>query len=503
MAEETHTDVEDVQEDALLEDQEVVEEATEDSKEVNSLDETVLKVLIGESTEEDTEEVTEESEEAEEGEELEEAKHSKKEMAHAKKKKEAAHEDDEEDEDEDEVKEMAHSKKKKEAAHEDDEDEDEDEKNEAAHEDEEEDDEEKAPKTKSESLNRLYKEMKGMKKSQLEQTLTSISDIICAQHESVEDDDNAAVAATIAAIKKSADDAKGKNKGDMLSAAYGMMKAMKKHNLQANYGKMMKAMVDVKKGKMDESFDLESEIDLLVQADSNLTEEFKGKASVIFEAAINNKVVAIKESLDAQYESDLQEELGHVRETLVEKIDDYLTYVVEDWIEANAETVDSELRSEITEDFMKGLHTLFTESYIDVPESKRDLISELQEENQLVKESLEQTESDKEDIAEKYEDLLRKKIISEHSSDLTSTQAAKLVGMLEGAEFISEEDFTEKVKTLKATFFEHKEEEVEVTSEDSEVEVVVEGEVEKSAPAGMAQYLNAITRMENNSSQLS
>jgi hypothetical protein len=235
MAEETHTDVEDVQEDALLEDQEVVEEATEDSKEVSSLDETVLKVLIGESTEEDVEEVTEESEEAEEGEELEEAKHSKKEMAHAKKKKEATHEDDEEDEDEDEVKEMAHSKKKKEAAHEDDEDEDEDEKNEAAHEDEEEDDEEKAPKTKSESLNRLYKEMKGMKKSQLEQTLTSISDIICAQHESVEDDDNAAIAATVAAIKKSADDAKGKNKGDMLSAAYGMMKAMKKHNLQANY----------------------------------------------------------------------------------------------------------------------------------------------------------------------------------------------------------------------------------------------------------------------------
>jgi len=487
MAEEIQTDVEDVQEDALLEDQEVVEEATEDSKEVSSLDEAVLKVLIGESTEEDAEEVTEESEEAEEGEELEEARHGKK-------KKEAAHEDDEEDEEE------VDEATKKEA---DEDDEDEEDMEEAAHEDEEEDDEEKAPKTKSESLNRLYKEMKGMKKSQLEQTLGSISDIICAQHESVEDDDNDAIAATVAAIKKSADDAKGKNKGDMLSAAYGMMKAMKKHSLQANYGKMMKAMVDVKKGKMDESFDLESEIDLLVQADSNLTEDFKGKASVIFEAAINNKVVEIKESLEAQYESDLQEELGHVRETLVEKIDDYLTYVVEDWIEANAETVDAELRSEITEDFMKGLHTLFTESYIDVPESKRDLISELQEENQLVKESLEQTESDKEDITEKYEELLRNKIISEHSSDLASTQAAKLVGMLEGAEFVSEEDFTEKVKTLKATFFEHKEEGVEVTSEDSEVEVVVEGEVEKSVPAGMAQYLNAITRMDNNSSILS
>ena len=497
MAEETNTDVvENVQEDALLENQEVVEETTEDSKEV-SLDETVLKVLIGESTEENEEEVEEISEESEEAEELEEAKHSKK--------KEAAHKDDEEDEDEDEVKEMAHSKKKK-NEEEDDEEEDEDDIEEGAHEDDEEDEDEKeeqAPKTKSESLNRLYKEMKGMRKSQLENALESVTEIICAQHESVEDDDNDAIAATVAAIKKSANDAKGKTKGDMLSAAYGMMKSMKKHNLQSNYGKLMSQMVNIKKGKMDESFDLESEIDLLVQADSNLTEDFKGKASIIFEAAINNKVVAIKESLQAQYESDLQEELGHVRETLVEKIDDYLTYVVEDWIDANAETVDSELRSEITEDFMKGLHSLFTESYIDVPESKRDLISELQEENQLVKESLEQTESDKEDIAEKYEELLRNKIISEQSSELTSTQAAKLVGMLEGAEFVSEEDFTEKVKTLKATFFGQEEEIKEVTSGNSEVEVVVEGEVEKSVPNGMAKYVDAITRMKNNSSHLS
>ena len=489
MAEEINAEVvEDVQEDALLEDTEVVEETAEDSKEDKSLDEAVLDVLLGESTEEDEEviaedaeeeteeeDIVEEVEETEESEEesLEEAKHSKKmkkEMDHSKKKKNE--EEDEEDEDE---------------------------------EDEEEEKEEQAPKTKAESLNRLYKEMKGMKKSQLEATLDSITELITATYENVEDDGNDAVKATVAAIAKSANDAKGKTKGDMLSAAYGMMKNMKKHNLQSNYGKMMNAMKHIKHGKMDESFDLESEIDLLTQADSNLTEDFKGKAKVIFEAAINNKVADIKESLEAQYEADLQEELGHVRETLVEKIDDYLTYVVEDWVEANAETVDAELRSEITEDFMKGLHSLFVESYIDVPESKRDLVADLSEENVLVKESLDQAESDKEDLQEKLEELLREKIIRENSSDMTSTQVEKLVNMLEGAEFVSEEDFTEKVKTLKATFFGETEEVNESASTSGDVEVIVEGQpdVDKTIPSGMAHYVNALSRMEKNSSIIS
>ena len=479
MAEEINAEVvEDVQEDALLEDTEVVEETAEDSKEDKSLDEAVLDVLIGESTEEDEEVIAEDAEEETEDEDI------------------VEEVEETEENEEESLEEAKHSKKmKKEEEDEEDEDEEEDE----------EEEEEKAPKTKSESLNRLYKEMKGMKKSQLEATLDSITDMLTAQHENVEDDAEDANAATVAAIKKSANDAKGKTKGDLLSAAYGMMKNMKKHNLQSNYGKMIKAMKHIKTGKMDESFDLESEIDLLTQADSNLTEDFKSKAQVIFEAAINNKVADIKEGLEAQYEADLQEELGHVRETLVEKIDDYLTYVVEDWVEANAETVDAELRSEITEDFMKGLHSLFVENYIDVPESKRDLVSDLSEENTLVKESLDQAESDKEDLQEKLEELLREKIIRENSSDMTSTQVEKLVNMLEGAEFVSEEDFTEKVKTLKATFFGETEQVNESASTSGDVEVIVEGQpdVDKTVPAGMANYINALSRMEKNSSIIS
>ena len=143
-------------------------------------------------------------------------------------------------------------------------------------------------------------------------------------------------------------------------------------SLQAQYGKLKKEMASAK--SMDESFDLESEVDLLVQADSNLSEEFKTKAQVVFEAAIANKVYDIRTQLEEQYASDLQEELTHVRTSLIEKIDNYLTYVVENWVNENEDVVDSQLRSEITEGFIKGLQNLFVESYIDVPEEKRDLV---------------------------------------------------------------------------------------------------------------------------------
>jgi hypothetical protein len=281
------------------------------------------------------------------------------------------------------------------------------------------------------------------------------------------------------------------------------MKSQKKASLQAQYGKLKKEMASAK--SMDESFDLESEVDLLVQADSNLSEEFKTKAQVVFEAAIANKVYDIRTQLEEQYASDLQEELTHVRTSLIEKIDNYLTYVVENWVNENEDVVDSQLRSEITEGFIKGLQNLFVESYIDVPEEKRDLVSELDEKVKLIEGSLEQAESDKEDLEEKLEDLLREKIIREHSEDLTSTQVEKLNQLLDGAEFGSEESFTEKVATVKETFFSEKSEEEEITesTSDENVEVIVEGQGEtKKATISpdMAKYVSAMSAMQKTSS---
>jgi hypothetical protein len=466
MSEDT-TKIEDVQEDTLVEETEQVtaEESTQDS-----LSETVLKTLLGESEEEEVIEEAKKDDDDEE-EEVDEAK-----------------EEDDEDEDKEDV---------DEAKHDDDEDEDIDE---AMHDGDDDEDEEEAPKTKAEILNQMYKEMKGMKKSQLHAAYGKLHAMYMTKKEEVDGEKEGDEIATT--VKKSADAAKNMNKGDLLQAAYKMMKSQKKASLQAQYGKLKKEMASAK--SMDESFDLESEVDLLVQADANLSEEFKTKAQVVFEAAIANKVYDIRSQLEEQYASDLQEELGHVRTSLIEKIDNYLTYVVENWVNENEDVVDSQLRSEITEGFIKGLQTLFTESYIDVPEEKRDLVSELDEKVKLIEGSLEQAESDKEDLEEKLEDLLREKIIRESSEDLTSTQVEKLNQLLDGAEFVSEENFAEKVATVKETFFsQEKEEEITESTSTEKVEVIVEGQGEEKKAAlspDMSAYIKAMTAMEKNSS---
>ena len=480
MSEDT-TQIEDVQEDTLVEETEqdtaeVVEEtaevSAEDSIKQDSLSETVLKTLLGESEEEEV---------------IEEAKHAKKDDEEEE--VDEAKEDDDEDEDKEDVDE---AKEK-----DDDEDEDIDE---AMHDGDDDEDEEEAPKTKAEILNQMYKEMKGMKKSNLQAAYGKLHAMYMTKKEEVDGEKEGDEIAQV--VKKSADDAKSMNKGDLLQAAYKMMKSQKKASLQAQYGKMKKEMASAK--SMDESFDLESEVDLLVQADANLSEEFKTKAQVVFEAAIANKVYDIRSQLEEQYASDLQEELGHVRTSLIEKIDNYLTYVVENWVNENEDVVDSQLRSEITEGFIKGLQTLFTESYIDVPEEKRDLVSELDEKVKLIEGSLEQAESDKEDLEEKLEDLLREKIIRESSEDLTSTQVEKLNQLLDGAEFVSEESFTEKVATVKETFFsQEKEEEITESTSTEKVEVIVEGQGEEKKATlspDMSAYIKAMTAMEKNSS---
>lgn len=473
MSEDT-TQIEDVTEDALLEETEQeVSETTEVSAEesqVSSLDETVLAVLRGqtESLDEAAAKKEEAEDEDEDEEEVDEAT-----------KKEA---DEDEEEDDDEVKESTEVEEIEEAVD--------------------------APKTKAEILNQMYKEMRGMKKSQLQAAVDKLANFGKSKTEDVapekipvdgEDEGDQAAAA----IKKSADAAKNATKGDLLQAAYGALKAMKKADLQAGYGDMKKLMAQAK--GMDESFDLESEVDLLTQADSNLSEDFKSKAQVIFEAAINNKVAEIKESLEAQYNEDLQEELTHVRESLIEKIDTYLSYVVEKWVEDNEEVVQSKVQSEVTEGFIKGLQTLFTEHYIEVPEAKRDLVVELDEKVKLIEGSLEQAESDKEDLEEQLEVLLRDKIIRENSEDLTSTQVEKLNQLIGEATFESEEIFTEKVLAIKETFFASKKEteQVQESTSTGNVEVVLEGtaDVQKETiPSNMKAYVSALNAFNANSS---
>ena len=457
--------IEDVEEVDLVENQELVQDIPEEVAEDTSqtLTQAVVDALLGEAKKNESEE---ESDDDDSEEEMEEAKSkteeesdddSEEEMEEAKAKTE------EEPEEEEEVEESA----------------EEEEEVEESADDSDEVEEVSLPdvKTKAGYLAASFDALKGMKKSQLVSAYKGIN---------VSEDEGEVEVP--------------KTKADIINAMYGQLKAMKKDQLTASY----KAIQD-SCGGMHEELETESyaeDLKVLADSEQELTEGFKAKVATLFEGAIANRVVEIKESLEAQYENDLQEEVGYIRESLVTKIDDYLSYVVETWIEENQEFVDNKLRTDITENFMKALQGVFTEHYIEVPDSKVDLVDQLSEEVASVKESLVDVEEKNVALAEELESLHREKILSEATTDLASTQVAKLASLIEEVDFVDADTFASKVAVIKEGFFsdsDSKEEEVITESSDStNVKTIVEGEIDPNSKLSgdMQRYISTLSRFK-------
>ena len=195
------------------------------------------------------------------------------------------------------------------------------------------------------------------------------------------------------------------------------------------------------------------EIDLSPIFGEDLSEEFKTKATSIFEAAViarvNDEIDQITEALTEKF----AEELESYKEGMVEKVDAYLSYVVENWMEENKLAVENGLRTEIAEDFMAGLKDLFKEHYIEVPEEKYDVIGELQAKVTDLEENLNSQISNNVELNTEVTDLRKKIIIKEMSKDLAETEVSKLNKLLEGVEFDSEELYKDKVAVIKENYF--------------------------------------------------
>ena len=157
-----------------------------------------------------------------------------------------------------------------------------------------------------------------------------------------------------------------------------------------------------------------------------LFDEFKEKTAVIFEAAVKSKLSEEIDRLESQYKEELEEELSSTKSEMVEKVDSYLNYVVENWIKENELQIENGLRTEIAEDFMSKLKDLFTESYIEVPESKVDLVDELAEQVEELETKLNETTQKVIDQSGELEEMKKDSIIRESSSDLADTQVEKL-----------------------------------------------------------------------------
>ena len=245
-----------------------------------------------------------------------------------------------------------------------------------------------------------------------------------------------------------------------------------------------------------------SDITHLVESEVGLTEEFKEKATLIFETAVRTKVAETEAVLKEEYATRLAEEVETIQEDLVEKIDSYLTYAVESWVADNKVAVESTLRTEIAENFISSLKSVFVENYIDVPEGKTDMVAEMETKLTESQEQAEKLERIAESLAEKVETLSRANVLAETTRDLADTQVAKLQSLAEDVEYVDADSFRKKVETLKEFYINSRQSvEEEIINEDNSyisTETIVENETlgEEISPS-MQQYLTAISRLNN------
>ena len=296
-----------------------------------------------------------------------------------------------------------------------------------------------------------------------------------------------------------------KTKAGLINAMYSEMSKMKKADLQAAYDKMMgeteddgeddmEESVEVAKetkGKVKESYDFKDDLDALVASDETLAEGFQEKAATIFEAAVKSKISEEIDRLEGEYTQSLEEETASIKAELVEKVDGYLNYVVENWMEENRVAVENGLRTEIAESFMNSLRGIFVEHYIDVPESKVDMVDDLAEQVQELEEQLNKATEDNIRLNESVADYRRAEILAEASRDLAVTEAEKLKALTEDVDFEDADTFVKKVATLKESYFASKT--VTESVEEAEVSMNADGEEIEVSPL-MEKYLTALSK---------
>ena len=317
-----------------------------------------------------------------------------------------------------------------------------------------------------------------------------------------------------------------KTKAGTIQAAVDMLKAAKKEDAQKLFAKMIKVdeageeeesiktskdaenavkpkqAKDPKAGKGDskhgevvkakvESVDFDEDLDVLIAEEATLSDGFKEKAGTIFEAVLTSKLTQEVDRLESEYASNLEEEVSDIQNDMVEKVNGYLDYVVENWMKENELAVTAGLRTEIAEEFMTSLQQVFKEHYIEVPESKVDLVDELNEQVDELEATLNKTTEDNIELHQKVSEYRKQEIVREQSSGLAETEAEKLASLVEDVEFEDADTFETKVKTIKDSYFKN-----EVKESVDEVDSLLgEDNADQSVVSeSMARYTQAINK---------
>ena len=234
--------------------------------------------------------------------------------------------------------------------------------------------------------------------------------------------------------------------------------------------------------------DLEDDVKALLEGE-DLSAEFKEKTKTIFEAAIKSKIELVQSNLETQYESKLTEEVSSIRTELTERVDSYLEYVANEWINENALQVESGIRGELSESFMTGLKGLFEEHYVAIPEDKYDvleaMVSKLDEMETKLNEQIDSNVA----LTQRLSASVSDNILDEVSNGLALSQKEKLAELAKGVEFESEEQYREKLSTLKEGYFTKP-----AAKENPEV-ISEEAPVVETTPA-MDAYIQALTKFQ-------
>ena len=242
--------------------------------------------------------------------------------------------------------------------------------------------------------------------------------------------------------------------------------------------------------------DVKEHIDALTSGESDLSEEFKQKAATFFEAAFTSKVKAISEEMQADFNKKFDEEVSKAKTDLVEKVDAYMNYVVNEWMKENELAIEKGIKGEIAEDFINGLKKLFEDHYIDVPDEKYDVLEDQASKIEELEKKLNEQISKNVEMNKENSSLKRTDIIAEVASDLADTSKEKFAKLTEEVEYSNADDFKKKCETIKESYFGNKKE----ANSDSEVDNAVadnQGVNTEDLSNAMAAYTTAISKTKD------
>lgn len=364
--------------------------------------------------------------------------------------------------------------------------------------------------TKMEALRKIIEELKGLDKDDIQSLVNEMMKKDDEEDEDDEDEDEKSESTKADLLKKIAEHFKSEDEEVVKESLTAILEASKEDDEEdededdeedmKESPKMKMAQKDDEEEDEDdeeksESYDMSDDIDALVGGE-DLSEEFKSKAKVVFEAALSAKVSEIKEELESQKRDEIVEASNEIKEDLTNKVDSFLGYVAEEWVKDNELAIERGLKSELTENFITGLKALFEDHYVEVPDDKLDVVDELASKIEDVEAKLNEEVSKNIDLTSERDELVRNKVVSEVSSDLTSSEVEKLTKLIEDLD--ADDEFESNVKTIKESYFSGEKSKLQLDEEvvsDSEQNTSTD---EIIVDPSMAAYSAAIGKVDPN-----